>query len=504
MTAYKLPAVLLLALAACGPKVVPVAVAPVAPVAPVPPRADGVPAPLPARTFAIPKTTQATLSNGLTVVVAENHEVPLAWVRLAFRTGSLGDPAGKEGLAAVTLDMMNEGAGEYDAIGLSNALMRLGSDLGTGAGDDGATVSASGLTANLDATLDLFSTVLLDPTFPQTEWDLLKKQRIADLDKKRKDPEWIASRVFDRVIFQDTYRGRAATKASYDALTPAAMRAWWAANLTPDRAVLFAGGDVSLETLVPKLEARLKAWKPSGAPASTPVEVAAPAAPTGPAPIHFVDRPGAAQSMIRVGGYLSTPESAEWFPLLLANQAVGGLFTARINMNLREDKGWTYGARSGLGYDLAGGRFVASAGVRTDVTGPALGEILAEISAPTGARPLTAAEIDDGRASIVQSYPLRFESPDYLLGQAEAVWRYGLPADWVEGYVSRLDAVSLDGATAAWKDKVDPARLVIVVVGDGATVREGLAALGRPIIEHDAEGSVLPKKPEGKALKKKE
>ncbi len=492
MSTFRTSSLLLaLALAGCAPKVPPAA--PVAPIV-VQPRTDGVPTPLPARPFTVPQTSRATLSNGLTVVVAENHEVPLAWVRLAFRPGSLGDPKGKEGLAAVTLDMMNEGAGEYDAVGLSNALMRLGSDLGTGAGDDGATVSASGLTANLDATLDLFGTVLLDPTFPESEWALLKKQRIADLDRKRKDPDWIAGRVFDRVIFGESYRGRAATKASYEAITPADMKAWWHDNLTPDRAVLFAGGDVTLADLVPKLEARLAGWKAASATASAPVKVATPIAPAGPAPIHFVDRPGAAQSMIRVGGYLSAPTEADWFPLVLANQAVGGLFTARINMNLREDKGWTYGARSGLGYDLAGGRFVASAGVRTDITGPALTEILSELAAPEGPRPLTAAELDDGRASIVQSYPLRFESPDYLLGQAESVWRYGLPSDWVTGYLERLGGTTLEQASAAWGARIDPATLVIVVVGDGATVREGLVALGRPLIEHDPEGNVLPRK----------
>jgi zinc protease len=494
---------LALALFACAPKVVAPVAAPEPTPAAVPPSPDAnIPPPLPARPFTVPKTTQATLSNGLTVVVAENHEVPLTWVRLAFRPGGLADPAGKAGLAAVTLDMMNEGAGKYDAVGLSNALMRLGSDLSTGAGDDGSSVNASGLSSNLDATLDLFATVLLAPTFPESEWKLLKKQRIANLDTQRKDPEWIAGRVFDHVLFGETYRGRGATKASYEAITTADMRKWWSANLTPDRAVLLVGGDVTLEQIVPKLEARLKGWKPAagtkGAAASVdptaPVKVAVPAAPAGPAPIHFVDRPGAAQSMLRVGSYLSSPSDPDWFSLLLANQAIGGQFTARINMNLRENKGWTYGARSGLGYDLAGGRLVASAGVRADVTAPALTELLGELAGPGTGRPLTASELDNGRASIVQAWPLRFESPDYLLGQAEAVWRYGLPADWVEGYVGRLGAVSLDTASTAWTGKVDPARLVIVVVGDGATVREGLKALGRPIIEHDPEGNVLPAK----------
>ncbi len=460
----------------------------VPPVAPMP--RDAIPAPLLSRPFEAPKTTSATLSNGLRVVVAEDHEVPLAWVRIGFRDGALADPTGREGLAAVTLDMLNEGAGSYDAPGLSAALMRLGSDLGTTAGDDGASVWVSGLSRNLDPTLDLLAAVLLSPAFPQAEWELLRRQRTADIERKRKDPEWVAGHVFDRILFGDRYRGRTPTKESYAAITTDEMRAWWAANLRPDRAVLLAGGDVALDTLVPKLEARLGAWTASALGAGATADVPLPAGETG-APIHFVDRPGAAQSILRVGGYVSDPGSPDWFPLILGNQVVGGQFTARINMNLREAKGYTYGARSGLSYDLAGGRFVASAGVHTEKTGLALVELLSEIAGPAGPRPLTGVELEDARASIVYAWPLRFESPDYLLNQEEAVWRYGLPADWIAGYVERLRGVGLEAAGAAWTGRIDPARLTIVVVGDGAKVREGLRALGRPILEHDVDGAPI-------------
>lgn len=481
----------LLVLCACAPKVP--ATQPL-----VVDRAAGIPASLPTRPFVAPETRRATLSNGLTVVVAENHEVPLASVRLAFRAGGHADPVGKEGLAGVTLDMMNEGAGSYDAMTLSAALKRLGSDLGTSASDDGASVWVSSLTRNLDATLDLMVTVLREPTFPEAEWDLLEKQRVADLDRRRKDPEWLAVRVFDRVIFGDAYRGRAATKASYAAMSTADMKAWWTENLTPDRAILFAAGDVTLEALVPKLEARLAAWKApertaeAAAQVAKPVSLATPALPAGPAPIHVVDRPGAAQSMIRVGGYVTSPTDPSWFPLVLANQVVGGQFTSRLNMNLRESKGWTYGARSGVSLDLAGGRFVASAGVHTEFTGPAVAETLAEIEGPRAGRPLAAGEVEDGRSAIVQAWPLRFESADYLLTQEESVWRYGLPADWTNGYLGRLNAASLDAAAGAWKERVDPSRLVVVVVGDLAQIRPALQALGRPLIEHDADGNVVP------------
>jgi predicted Zn-dependent peptidase len=431
------------------------------------------------------------------VLVGESHEVPLAWVRIGFRAGSLTDPPGKEGLAAVTLDMMNEGAGTYDAPGLSTALNRLGSDLGTSAGDDGASVWISSTTANLDATLDLLGAVLLHPTFPAADWELMRRQRTADLDRRRKDPDWVAGHLFDHLLFGDSYRGRVATKASYAAITPADMRTWWADHFAPDDAVLLAGGDVSLAPLLPKLEARFAAggWAPhapgTGAPVGTPVKVAAPSPqPAGLAPIHLVDRPGAAQSVLRVGGAMSRPQDPDWFPLVLANQVVGGQFTSRINMNLREQKGYTYGARATVTYDLAGGRFVASTGVHSDKTAPALTELLAELEAPKGARPLTAAELDDARASIVNGFPLRFESPDYLLGQEEAIWRYGLPSDWVAGYLGRLGNTTLEQASTAWTTHF-AAPPIIVVVGDAAVIHDGLAALGHPIILHDPDGNVL-------------
>lgn len=449
-------------------------------------RGTEIPAPLAARPFVAPTPQQATLSNGLRVLLVESHEVPMVGVRLAFRGGGLADPVGKEGLASVTLDLMNEGAGTYDALTLSAALKRLGSDLGTSASDDGAVIWAGGLSRNLGATLDLMAAVLLQPSFPDSEWALLQKQRTADIDRKRKDPEWIAGRVFDTVLFGDKYR-RAPSKESYQAITTADAREWWKKNLTPDQAVLLAGGDTTLEALVPMLEARFKDWKPGAGAAAAP-KVSTPAA--GEPVVHFVDRPGAAQSIVRVGGYLLPPTDPDWFNFVLANQAVGGQFTARLNMNLREEKGWTYGARSSIGYDLAGGRFTAGAGIVTEHTVEALRETMAELAGPGGPEPLTDAEIADARSSIVLGWPLRFENPDYLLGQEEAIWRYGLPADWVGSYIPKLEAVTPASAAKAWSSRVDRSNLIIVVVGDGAVVREGLGTIGK-IVEHDADGRVI-------------
>lgn len=445
------------------------------------------PAPLPTPDFAPPAPTRATLSNGVQVVVSENHEVPLVGVRIAFVSGAFTDPVGKDGLAAITMDMLNEGAGAYDAAGLSSALEKLGLSLSSSASSDGASIAVGGLKRNLGPGLDLLKTVLREPTFPAADWELLKKQQIAGIAKRRKDPESIASRVFERTLFGDAYIGRAATEVSLAAVTIDDMRAWWSANVQPQNAVIFVGGDTTLTEIVPLLEARFADWKPTGPAVTRP----SPAPSSGGAAIHFVDRPGAAQSIVRVGGYVAKPQDADWFDLVVANTAVGGQFTSRLNMNLREQKGWTYGARSSLSFDLAGGRLVAGAGIHTEHTVEGLKETWRELAEPSTQRPLTEAEVDYGRDALAYGRPLRYESADFLLDQEETIWRYGLPADWTTAWTQRVRGVTQPQAEQAWRARIDPKALVTVVVGDGAVVREPLRALGLPLIEHDADGNVL-------------
>ena len=448
------------------------------------------PAALAVRDFTPPAPTSATLSNGVRVLLVENHEVPLVYGRIAWLAGGWTDPARQEGLAAVTLDMMDEGAAGRDAAALAGALQKLGSGLSTASGDDGAALAFSSLHRNLGPTLDLVADVLFRPDFPQAEWELLRKRRVAGLAAARKDADSIAARVQDRILFGDAYRGRYPTEASYGAITPDAMRAWWKDHLNADGAVILVGGDTTLAELVPLLESRLAAWKGTGAPAARPTVASLPQV----AAIHFVDRPGAAQSAIRVSNYVARPTDPSWSALVLANVAVGGQFTARLNMNLREDKGWTYGARSGIVYDHAGGRFTASAGVHTDKTVPAVREFWREIKDASGPRPLTALELKNGRDALVLGRPLQFESPDWRLGQEESAWRFQLPGDWVPGFTARVDAVTLPDAQGAW-NRLAALPMSTLVVGDGNVVRADLLALakeaGLPFVEHDLDGNLV-------------
>ena len=476
----------------CGPKA-----PPVAPTPPPPPvdanawRAAEPPLLAP-RPFALPQAERGTLSNGLPVLVVRNTEVPKVYVRLAFKDGGWTDPANRPGLASASMDLMNEGAGTLSAEALSAALRRLASDLGTSAGTDGAVVSLSSLKKNLEPSLDLLALVVQQPTFSKTEWALLQKQRIADLRTELEDPAAIARRAFPRVLYGDTYLGHTATEASYQAMTAAELKGWAQAHLRPDRAMVLVGGDITLAEVQPMLEARLGGWKASGkAPTATPdtSTLKAPAQTT----VFLIDKPGASQSVLRLAvpvGNLTDPDMPSFD---LANTAVGGLFSARINMNLREDKGYTYGARSFVQSGYGRAIWAMSTSVRADATVDALKETLRELSESRTSRPVTAAELEYMRGNALGTFPLDYETPgDYLDGLV-SVWRYGLPENWIPSGPDRVRAVTLDSANAAWQKHLDTDHLAILVVGDAASHRAGLAGLGFPVVELDRDGNPLKK-----------
>lgn len=469
------PLLLLAGLLACGPKVE------------LTERAVA-PAPLAPRPFALPPYEEGRLSNGLRLLVVNNPEVPLVAVTLAFPGGGWTDPADRPGLASVSMDMLNEGAGSYDAAGLSAALRNLASSLDTGAGPDGASVSLSALKKNLEPSLDLMALVLTQPTFPESEWALLQKQRVASFKTERDDPSVMARRALNRVLYGDVYLGNLTTEASYQAMTLAEMRSWVATWLRPEDALLLVGGDITLAEVQPMLESRLGGWKATGA------------APTAQRPgpsvskqpdnttIYLVNKPGATQSVLRMGRFVGERTAPDAMAFTLANAAVGGNFTSRVNMNLRESKGYTYGARSFTVSSFAQDLFVLSTSVRADATVDALRESLRELSEARGERPITAEELESVRGNELGTWPLGFETPGGLLGGMTEMWRYNLPTDWLSGYPDRVRAVDLASAQAAWQARVEPSKLAIVVVGDAATLRGALPELGYPVVELDADG----------------
>lgn len=446
------------------------------------------PGPLPRRELVLPERVGATLSNGVEVVLVEDHELPLISLRVVFDVGRYADPEGLEGLAAATLDMMNEGAGDRDAVAISDALRALASSVSTSGGWDASTVSMSGLSRNLEPTLDILSDVLLRPTFPDSEWERLRKQYLQDLASARTRPNSIAGRIERRVLFGETYRGRHSSEDSYGAIGTEDMRAWYRDYLVPANARIFVGGDTTLEALIPMLEERLGDWTAEGEDPTPQIVPQQPEATT----IYLHDRPGSAQSVLSVSRFGGSPLDEDYTALLIGNMVYGGLFSARLNLNLREDKGYTYGARSAISSaTLAPLIWSASTSVRSDVTAESLVEILGEIDAVTEDRPFSDREVAYMKSSAISSYPARFETPGYLLDGAERSWRLGLPEDWLESYIPRVEAVDTAAAQAAFVRTVAGHPLAITVVGDAASVREPLGALGYPIVDVDVDGNPI-------------
>lgn len=447
------------------------------------------PAPLAKRPFTLPAPQEATLSNGLRVVVVENHEVPLVYINLVTDQGEWTDPDSKPGLASVTMDMLNEGAGKRNAAAISKDLRKIGASLGTSAGLDGSGVSVSSTTKNLEPALDIMADVVLRPTFPRKDWELLEKKRLAELAEARQDPGAMASRAWNHLLYGDDYAGRLATEKGYKSITTRDMKKWWQTHLVPSKSLVLVGGDITLDEAVPLLEARFGKWK-------DPRRVAQHDKPSPDAlpqfdesTIFLVDKPGAAQSVVRGGLWVGSRTDGDWPAFTLANMAVGGQFTARINMNLREDKGWTYGARSSTSSNYLPGLWRASSSIVTPHTAEAVVEILNEVNGALGDKPVTDAELEAARGGLLRSWPLRFENPGYLLGQTADMWRYDLPSDWLTGRIARYEAVTLDQANAAFAAHVDPAKMVFVIVGDAEVIKAPLEEMtGLPVVMVDANG----------------
>ena len=481
-----LPLAALLGLAACGEKAPPEVAADATEAAPSSSRSVGW-SPLPPPPFEPPQVSSGSLSNGVSVEVVENHEVPLVTVRLELEAGSWTDSAAAPGLASVTMDMLNEGAGDLDAAGLSRELKIIAASLSAHSSLDSSTVELTVLEKNLDRGLELMALLLTEPSFPESEWTIVQKQRLAGLAEARSNPNSVAGRVFDKLVYGEQYDGLLNTEAAYEAMDPDDMRDWWGRHGVPAQARLSVGGAVTLDDVLPRLEAALSGWQ-GGEALSLDKPQASALPELDSSVLYLVDKPGAAQSVIRAGLF-TVEQSDESFPaLILANQAFGGYFSARLNMNLREDKGWTYGARSGVYFNYLPSVFMISTGVITAHTAESVAEIQAELQAMSGDRPLTQDELDAGRGYRLGTLPLRYEDPGYLLGQRSRIARYDLAEDWIETWPDRLRAVTVEEAQAAWDAHVREDRLVILVVGDKEVVGEDLAALGRPIVELDADG----------------
>ena len=442
----------------------------------------------PAPALQLPPIEKRTLSNGLPVWIVGVHKVPIVQLNLVVRAGLA--PEQKPGLASMTADMLNEGAGSRDALQIADAVDFLGARLSTGAAADAATVTLHVPVARLGDALPIMADVVARPTFPEKELDRLRKERETDLVQAQDDPEELIGFAFPRLVYGPAHPyGTAAmgTTTSLQSLSAADLKAFHAARYRPDNALLVVAGDVTADTLVPRLESAFASWKAGQGPVA-PVQIPQ-ARQLAARKIYLIDKPGAAQSQIRIG-WVGVPRSTpDFYTLRVLNTILGGSFTSRLNMNLREEHGYSYGAGSAFDMRLGAGPFYATAGVQTDKTSEALKEFFNELTRIH--QPIDARELDKAKNYLALLLPRSFETTAGMAGSLAQIWTYGLPADFYATYADRIRAVTAADVASAAAKYIQPDKFAVVVIGDRKSIEAGIKALNLGPITAVEPGDVL-------------
>jgi zinc protease len=420
----------------------------------------------------------AQLDNGLNILVINRPSIPVIDMNLIFDAGYAGDRPDLTGEASITMSMLDEGAGDNDALEISEQLALLGAELSTGAGLDTASVGLSALTENLGPSLALFADVVLRPTFPEAELERMRSQYLTAIQQEKSRPLSMALRLLPEFLYGEGHPYAqpltgSGTEASVATITRDDLIQWHTTWFRPNNATLVVVGDTTLEEITPRIEELFRDWEAGEVPQKDAVTVER----TETDGLYLIDKPGAEQSIIFAGQLVVPMNNPNEIAIEALNDVIGGQFSSRINMNLREEKSWSYGARSMIMATRAQRPFLAYAPVQTDKTAPALAEILREITEIRGKNPPTEAELERVKNSNILSLPGRWETNPAVLGDLGKLVAYGLPDDYWDTYPQRLNELQLEQVAAAARDTIDPAQLTWIVVGDRARIEDELKEL---------------------------
>lgn len=430
----------------------------------------------------LPAVQKHKLSNGLAVWIVEQHEVPLVQLNLILRAGSAVDPHGKFGVASMTAAMLDEGAGTRSALELADAIEFLGASLSTTSSFDYSAVRTSVPVARMNEALPLMADVVMRPTLPTAELERLRKERLTALLQARDDPAALVNIAFPRLVFGTSHRyGTAAggTAAALKAMTIDDLRTFHRTYYRPENAILIVAGDVTSATALPQLEKAFGTWKGEGpataiAPLPEPKQLAK-------RQIYLIDKPGAAQSQIRIG-WVGVPRSTpDYAQIEVMNTILGGAFTSRLNQNLREKNQYSYGARSVFDTRLGPGLFFATAGVQTDKTAEALREFFNELTGIL--EPIPGEELDKAKNYVAFGFPGEFETSGDLARKLEEQIVYGLPDEYFPSFVRAVTQVTNTDVAKAAAKYVQPDKFAVVVVGDRKVIEDKIKALNLGAIE---------------------
>lgn len=434
------------------------------------------PAPGPLRPFHFPDVRRRTLDNGLGVIVAENHAFPVATVDLVLPSGGLAEPEERAGLASLTAGLLESGAGARDATQLAEAVDELGLALETGISWDTTLVGFTSLTSRLQAGMGLLADLVIRPTFPEHEVERIRDERLAALVQRRGDPSSLADELIALYTVPEGHPfgrrlgGSAATLAT---LTRAEAAAFHDTHYLPAGAWLCAAGDVTLDGVASLAEELFAGWRGAPAPARAPETPTRFDATT----IILADRPGSVQSEVRVG-HVGTARTAEdYFPVTVMNAVLGGIFSSRLNLNLRERLGYTYGASSSMLMRRLPGSFSISAAIQSEGTAHSVSEMLREMRVMQDEL-VAESEIEDAASYLAGTFPLALQTTDGLAGKLSTLAVYGFPDDYFNSYARRLLEVTPQEVRDAARRRLMPDRAAVVVVGDAQQLRGPLEELG--------------------------
>jgi zinc protease len=435
------------------------------------------PKPGPTPELRVPAWTHSTLGDGAEFVVSEKHDLPLVSFTITFLGGSDNyEPAGKRGVASMTAAMLSEGTTTRDADALSNALQLLGTSVAANVGNESGAIGFVSSTGKFADTLAILADMMLNPTFPADALERLRAQRLVALNQAKAQPAATAGRVFPRVLYGLGHPyGQAITEESVKAITRDDIVAFHKAYFRPGHALVTVVGDVQGATVKAAVEKALAAWPAGGEkPSFTYPATPAPK----PTTIYLVDKPGAAQSTFALGLPGPPRSTPDYTALQVMNTILGGQFQSRLNANIREEKGYSYGVGSSFAFGRGPGAFRAGGDIVSAKSDAALVEFMKELKGIVGGRPITDEELATAKDALIQRLPAVFASVSGINNAITGLWLQGLPDDYYQQYARRVGAVTKADVLAVARKYVDVDHLAIVIVGDRATIEGPLKATG--------------------------
>ncbi|MDP2984831.1 MAG: pitrilysin family protein [Candidatus Latescibacter sp.] len=429
--------------------------------------------------FTPPKIQRATMANGIEIILVEDHRLPLVQLNLVIKSGFAADPTDRFGTARLTAEMLANGTKSRTALEISDGALRLGAQLDIGSDFDGSTVSLNVLRQNLDPALDLMADIVLNPTFPEKELERQRQIYLGRILQESKEPISTANKTFMWILYGSGHpysQPGSGTESSMKAITRIDLLNFYKANYLPGNAAAVIAGDITLPEARHKIEKAFRKWEQGTV---TAHEVRTPPAPAS-TKIYLIDKPGAVQSVIYIGNLAMQRSNPDYVTFRVSN----GAFGYRINLNLRQDKGYIYGFGTRLLNTKGVGPYIFNAPVDMQYTKESLTEMVKEMRDLQGSRPLTDVELADRKNRLIKSFPQQFQDYSGIAGQLSDLIKFDLPLDEWNTYTKRVSAVTGAMANKAAKDYLHPDALVIVIVGDREKIEKGIRTLNLGEIVH--------------------